>query len=239
MEGLMRHVDGYCERTDFTYWSEPVNALTNIAFLIAAFVVWRRLGRDGPVMARVLCMILGVIGIGSFLFHTFATAWAGLADTLPIAVFVLTYLFVANHDYWGMKTGWALVATALFVPYAALMIPVFSALPFFAVSAPYWPVPLLIAIYAAALSRRLPAVARGLGIGAGVLVVSLGFRSVDESVCAAFPLGTHFMWHILNAVMLGWMIEVYRAHCLRRTAAAGQGRGGKNSGSLSVKRHRI
>jgi hypothetical protein len=29
-----------------------------------------------------------------------------------------------------------------------------------------------------------------------------------------FPLGTHFGWHLLNAVMLGWMIEVYRRHML-------------------------
>jgi len=28
--------DGYCERTDLTYWSEPVNAVTNLAFIIAA-----------------------------------------------------------------------------------------------------------------------------------------------------------------------------------------------------------
>jgi hypothetical protein len=43
-------------------------------------------------------------------------------------------------------------------------------------------------------------------------VLSLVFRSLDEIVCPAVPLGTHFLWHILNAVMLGWMIEVYRRH---------------------------
>jgi len=32
--------------------------------------------------------------------------------------------------------------------------------------------------------------------------------------CVDFPLGTHFLWHILNAVMLGWMIEVYHRHAL-------------------------
>jgi hypothetical protein len=25
-------------------------------------------------------------------------------------------------------------------------------------------------------------------------------------------LGTHFLWHLLNAVMLGWMINVYVRH---------------------------
>jgi len=29
---------------------------------------------------------------------------------------------------------------------------------------------------------------------------------------ARLPLGTHFMWHVLNAVMPGWMIELNRRH---------------------------
>ena len=33
MEAL-RFIDAYCERTDASYWSEPVNAVTNAAFLI-------------------------------------------------------------------------------------------------------------------------------------------------------------------------------------------------------------
>jgi hypothetical protein len=38
--------------------------------------------------------------------------------------------------------------------------------------------------------------------------VSLTFRAVDGPLCEVLPMGTHFMWHILNGVMLGWMIEV-------------------------------
>jgi hypothetical protein len=39
-------------------------------------------------------------------------------------------------------------------------------------------------------------------------------RTLDEPFCATFPIGTHFLWHLLNALMLGWMIEVYRRHML-------------------------
>ena len=70
------------------------------------------------------------------------------------------------------------------------------------------PVPILIGAYAVALRRRAPDAARGLAIGAGLLAASLVFRSIDRAVCPAFPLGTHFLWHLLNAVMLGWMILV-------------------------------
>jgi hypothetical protein len=35
-----------------------------------------------------------------------------------------------------------------------------------------------------------------------VLVVSITARTIDMAVCAAFPLGTHFLWHLLNALTL-------------------------------------
>jgi len=127
---------------------------------------------------------------------------------LPIVLFILVYVYAANRHYWGLDWPWALAGAAAFVPYAVVLTPVFARLPFFEVSAFYWPVPLLIGVYAVALWRRRPATARGLALGAGVLCLSLTFRSVDEWVCASLPLGTHFLWHVLNGVMLGWMILV-------------------------------
>ena len=211
------YIDGYCERVDPSYWSEPVNAVTNATFLIAAFVMWRRSAGQG--LAGVLCVILAAIGIGSYLFHTHAQAWAALMDVVPIAVFILVYIFAANRGFWGLGLWPALGATALFIPYAAVTGPIFAALPFFEISSFYWPVPLLIALYAVALRNRVSDVARGLAIGAGILVVSLAFRSTDELVCDAVPVGTHFMWHILNGIMLGWMIEVYRRHVAGQSSA--------------------
>lgn len=42
-----RAVNHYCERTDASYWSEPVNALSNASFLIAAALCLRLIGRGG------------------------------------------------------------------------------------------------------------------------------------------------------------------------------------------------
>lgn len=216
-----RTIDAYCERTDASYWSEPVNAATNAAFLIAALVMWRRVRGQGMPLAGLLVAILALIGIGSFLFHTHATAWAAVADVVPILLFILVYILAANLHFWQMPFWLAALGAAAFVPYAMVLGHAFRALPFFEISAAYWPVPVLIAAVAAGLARRAPATARGLWIGAAILVVSLTFRSLDGALCAAFPLGTHFLWHLLNAVMLGWMIEVYRRH---RLAERGGGR---------------
>lgn len=212
----MRAIDGYCERVGPEYWSEPVNAITNAAFVIAAIVMWRRVARSEVRaelgLARLLCVVLALIGLGSYLFHTHATLWAAVADTTPIALYVLLYIYTANRAYWGMPWYWAIAATTLFFPFADVTLPLFERLPVLGVSAGYLPVPTLIALYAVALRHRLPEVARGLAICAAILMVSLTMRSVDMPMCGALPMGTHFLWHILNAIMLGGMIEVYRRH---------------------------
>jgi len=214
---LLREIDGYCERLGPQYWAEPVNAVTNAAFIVAAFIMWQRSARVP--LARALAVVLGLIGIGSYLFHTHAQVWAAIADVTPIAVFILLYLFAVHRDVWAMPLWAALLGTAAFLPYAALTIPMWQNVPVFGVSAGYMPVPTLILIYALLLRPRAPQVARGFVIGAAILMVSLTARSVDEALCEAFPLGTHFAWHILNGIMLGWMIEVYRRHMLATRSA--------------------
>jgi hypothetical protein len=72
----------YCERGLLPgLWAEPINALTNAAYLVAAAVLWRRLGKvhiDAR-RRRVIGLLVGLIalvGIGSFAFHTLATRLA-------------------------------------------------------------------------------------------------------------------------------------------------------------------
>ncbi len=209
-----RAIDGYCERTDPSYWAEPINAVTNAAFLIAAWIMWRRVRGQGMGLAEALCAVLALIGVGSYLFHTHGQVWAALVDSGSIAIFAVLYVFAANRHFWNLALWPALGLTALFFPYVALTLPVFQSLPFFQISAAYWPLPLLMLLYGLALRRRAPATADGLLISAALVTLSLTFRSIDEPVCAAIPVGTHFLWHILNGVLLGWMIEVYRRHRL-------------------------
>lgn len=209
-------VDGYCERLGPGYWAEPLNALSNAAFLLAAFWMWRRGRAVG--MVRALVLALAIIGVGSWLFHTHANRLTGLLDVLPILGFILLYLFAANRDLLGLAPRWAGVASFGFLPYAAATVPLWAMIPGLGSSAGYMPVPVLILLYAGLLRGLHPPTARGLAAGAAILLLSLGFRTLDGPLCAALPMGTHFMWHLLNGLMLGWMIEVYRRH---RVAAPG------------------
>jgi len=216
---LHQHVDGYCERIDPSFWAEPINAITNAAFLIAAIYMWRR--SEGLFLGRLLSVVLFAIGIGSFLFHTFAQTWAGIADVLPIILYILIYIFAATRDFWEQKTWLAGLAVVLFFPYSAALVPLFAQIPGFESSSAYGPVPLLIFAYAIGLRNKAPETAKGLAIGASIVCLSLFFRSIDEPLCNVLPFGTHFLWHILNGIALGWMIEVYRRHMLARSAKQG------------------
>ena len=214
-------VDIYCERLDASYWAEPINALTNAAFLIAAaFMAYRLRGTSLPI-AWALVAILAGIGVGSFLFHTHANGWSGLADVGAILLYILFYLFAASRDYLGLSVLWASASVVAFFPFAAVVTPLFSYVPLLGVSSSYLSVALLIALYGVFLRRTHPATARGLLIGTGILMISITLRSLDKPLCDAIPIGTHFAWHILNAIMLGWMIEVYRRHMLARDPVQG------------------
>ena len=84
-------IDIYCERISPDFWAEPINAITNVAFIISAYVAHRYMQRLGDVnwRAYILIGLLTAIGIGSFLFHTFAVQWAMLSDVVPIFLFQL------------------------------------------------------------------------------------------------------------------------------------------------------
>ncbi len=102
-------VDLYCERISAGLWSEPVNASTNLAFFVAAWAVWglaRRL-RALSTGIGVLIALIVTIGIGSSLFHTFATTWARVLDAVPILIFQLVYLWLYSREIIKMRSGYA------------------------------------------------------------------------------------------------------------------------------------
>ena len=214
-------IDAYCERTDFTFWSEPLNALTNVLYLLGGLWMLSRSRDDGLPIATLLSVMLILISIGSFLFHTTAMAWAGLADSAPIGVFILIYLFAVNRDFLRMLWRQAGLATAGFAPYAAVLVPLLNRVPFLAISDFYWTVPILLLAYAPFVARHRRETALGMVAGALLLSVSITVRSFDESLCEVWPIGTHFIWHILNSIMLPFMIEVYRRHMLEARQSKG------------------
>ena len=208
-------IDGYCERIDASFWSEPLNAVTNVVFLMAAIWVLRREELNNK--ARALAFLLGMIGIASFLFHSVATAWAGALDVLFILLFTLLYIFVATEDFLGLPKRSALVVTLGYFPFSVVVDWLTLPLSVLGSTRIYIPILILIILYSLILYKKFPYLSRGLAMGALLLTISMFARSVDLPLCETISTGTHFLWHVINAIMLAWMIEVYRRHIISRS----------------------
>ena len=209
---LSKPIDIYCERLDIGIWAEPINAVTNVAFILASIFMWLRC--KNLVEGRILSFLLFSIGCGSFLFHTFAQTWAAILDVAAILIFILTYIFIANRSFLAWSKMVSLIGVILFFPYQLLLANILSNIQFFGSSVQYIPVAILIFIYSGLLRKTEPNLSRGLLIGATILCLSIVFRIIDEPLCSILSVGTHFVWHILNAIMLSWMIEILRRHML-------------------------
>ena len=197
-------IDMYCERTDPSLCSEPLNALTNLAFLLAAALLWRQAGRGAGRDTRVLILLIGAVGLGSMAFHTLATRWAALLDIGFIAVFVLFFHQRFQVRALGRSNGAANLGVAVFVVLAGLFVLAIKQLPTLSQndSESYLAPFLLLLVCARQAAPRWPEAARWLNWAAGLFVASLVCRAIDQPLCAVWPAGTHLGWHLINAAML-------------------------------------
>jgi hypothetical protein len=198
---MFETIDLYCERTSPTFWAEPVNALTNGFFLIGAWFGWRRANRlrAGSLGVWLLLVLMCAIGIGSFLFHTFATTWARWVDVLPILFFQLLYVWLYCREIARIRcpSSLAIVLGYCIAAFAGRQFP--QILNGSLIYAPALMFLLVLGAYHAATH----CIERYIVLGAtGVFLVALIFRTVDNTICPRFPLGSHFMWHVCNALAL-------------------------------------
>ena len=209
---------GYCERLSAAFWAEPLNAISNGAFILAAILgllLWRRAGgRD--LAAALLIGLVFAIGVGSFLFHTMPGRWTLLADVVPIQLFAFSCFGLALRRFLGLSPAASLVGTALFVVAA------------FGLSAALGPLlpagmrgsagygAFVLGLFGVALALQLRGMAPGaaglLLLAGFVFSVSLTLRSLDSVACGSIPFGLHWAWHLLNAAVLALLLRALIAH---------------------------
>jgi len=194
-------IDLYCERVGPGLWAEPLNAFTNLGFLIAAWAAWRLVGREAADSRalRVLVGIIASIGIGSGLFHTFATPWAQALDIGPIVIFQLSFFW-----FYCRRIA-ALGAVTTFILVAFVVVGSLVGYQFMQVlngSLAYVPALLLLVSLGTFHLLKTLVVPYSLLAAAGFFLMALTFRTIDIAVCLRFPIGTHFLWHLSNAVVI-------------------------------------
>ena len=194
-------IDIYCERLGPELWAEPINAVTNLSFLVAAITIWRLASRRDSLTLGVWLLIglMIAIGLGSGLFHTFATNWTKILDILPILLFQVTFIWIYGRHVIQLSIGNMITAVILFLV-AGHFVRDFPHL--LNGSLIYAPAVILLLVlglyhfYYAKNERTL------LLWSLGVFSISLFFRTIDLAICAYVPFGTHFLWHLLNGFLV-------------------------------------
>jgi hypothetical protein len=222
------HVFLYCERgTNPELLAEPINALSNLAFLLAGLAglqlaLWRP-AEERSADHFLLPVLVLFIGLGSLAFHLYADRGTALADVVPIAVFMLVYLGFALNRFLGVAPG---VTVLLVIGFTAIMAIAGqvqcseNAIGFFGAEAGaqgakpclngsvfYLPALGAMIVIGLLLRERGHKAALWVLWAAAIFAVSVTLRSLDLAFCDSVVIdgrkaGTHFAWHILNALAL-------------------------------------
>ena len=200
----------YCERLSSSFWAEPINALSNIFFILGAYLALKhlcksRLEQRDIFSFGLLIFVLTLIGTGSFLWHTYASPWAELADVIPISIFMHFYLYFFSRNI----MNFSLLVSLFFVLSFALINYLFSSyinLDSLNGSIAYLPA-LLYLFIMAVIIQKTPYI-RSFILAILTFSVSICFRTIDFMVCEFISIGTHFVWHTLNAIFLYKLITL-------------------------------
>ena len=205
-------IDLYCERTTAGWWDEPLGLMTNAAFLVAAYLLSKK--KPQSFTTRLLIVWLALIGIGSGLFHAFANYLTLLMDVIPIQGFILTTIWALYGLHLKQSS---LTVVAIMIGFVMVSSAVPSEL--LNGSMNYLPAWLLLAgatwFHPKGLARTQ------LALASILFPISLGFRAIDRLICDLLPFGTHFIWHLCNAIVLYLIVRAHQLF-LESTPAVGE-----------------
>ncbi len=194
--------DIYCERTGPEFWSEPVNALTNITFILSSlFLSYYLLKKNsvrGDLINWIFIILIFLIGLGSWSFHTLANSISLLSDVIPIGIFILLYTWYTFQRLLFINWYFPYLAVSGILIVSALLsfIPLYGSQSYLGALVFLF----LVGIYCKVFSKSK--FSNSLLTASFILLLSIVIRTIDMHVCSYFYIGSHFIWHILNSILL-------------------------------------
>lgn len=209
---VLTYLDSYCERAGIAgALAEPLNLYTNLFFIIAAVISARHILRTKSEHSQfdlwLLVLFMFSIGIGSGLWHALPSGATVLMDVIPITLFINGYIISSLRRLFHLS--WAKVGTWWLIYFVA-GIAAQKVLPADLLNGTimYIPTYLTLAILTVALHKRDRNTGSVFALALAVWTISLLFRTVDHTICPSISVGTHFLWHTLNAWVLWRLLKV-------------------------------
>lgn len=202
----------YCERTAPGFWGEPLNASSSLLVVVVSLLALVHVLRTrslSPGLIAMMALALA-IGIGSFLWHTFATRWAELADVLPIWAFVALYGAAVLKDSVrppiGLPVAVAFGAVVFVAGLALSMRDTHMLGDTVSGSTQYLPALFVVLATGRMVWKERHPSFRLTVVAVALFLLSFVFRSLDMPLCSVVTFGTHFLWHVTNCLAFGVLL---------------------------------
>ena len=195
-------MDFYCERTNEQIFNEPVNAISNIFFIIVSLSLIKILKKNqSNKIYYIQPVLIFFIGIGSFLFHLNPNIITLYSDVIPIFLFSLSFIFFFNRDVISINY---LNNALLFLLFFFLFLFITPKLNYEILNGSefYFANYFFLTMYTIWLYLKKSDFFQLLLLGFIFFNLSILLRSLDNHICEYFSIGTHFLWHFLNAYLL-------------------------------------
>ena len=195
-------MDFYCERTNEQIFNEPVNAISNIFFIIVSLSLIKILKKNqSNKIYYIQPVLIFFIGIGSFLFHLNPNIITLYSDVIPIFLFSLSFIFFFNRYVININY---LNNALLFLLFFFLFLFITPKLNYEILNGSefYFANYFFLTMYTIWLYLKKSDFFQLLLLGFIFFNLSILLRSLDNHICEYFSIGTHFLWHFLNAYLL-------------------------------------
>ncbi len=202
---------GVCERGSLGILAEPLNVISSVAFMLVAVVIYRfyhsheDLERKWIWDIHALTFLTFIIGVNSVIFHSFPSPTTELMDTIPIVMFIILYFWSVLFRIGRCNLFQAGICFVAFVGFSHILVAQFP----HSLNDSIGYLSSMIALIVIAVHLHLKArpSSQHFMLAAIVGVCSLFCRAIDREVCPQFPIGSHFMWHTLNATLLYLLLK--------------------------------
>lgn len=199
-----KNLNFYCERITDSFWAEPLNAISNLGFILVGIlflIKYKQLSK----WTTFFCINSIIIGIGSFLFHTFANVWSLFADIIPIMILISCFFFYSFRVILKHSNVLSFISTVLIL-IIGILLENFN-LGIFNGSEAYFHV-LASLLFFSYGTRNKRLISKKFICASCIFMMSLVFRTVDNFACDFIPIGTHFMWHLSNSFLIYILILI-------------------------------
>lgn len=182
----------YCENYNLWVINQPLNILSNLAFLVCAYLIHRRYTL--PAIGR-LALVTLCIGVGSIVWHSSEQYYGLVLDIIPIIIWVIMLLRIIYTNIYALSRH----ASTIWI-IAFLILSVVTGITLEAIMPQMTGAFLPIAILAIVVGSKSGA--RAFYAAGAALGVAMVMRIIDMDICQQLPIGTHWLWHVFCAVAI-------------------------------------